>query len=151
MTHHIGLDIGSVSINTVVIDNNCKIVENHYDYCQGKPFHLLKNVLNRILEKYSLEDIGNVAITGTGGLLAVELIGGHYVNELVAQATSVSRHYPQVKTIIEMGGEDSKLIFMDTGEGRTGLTDFAMNSICAAGTGSFLDQQAKRIGVSIEK
>ena len=151
MTHHIGLDIGSVSINTVVIDNNCKIAENHYDYCQGKPFHLLKNVLTRILEKYSLKDIGNVAITGTGGLLAVELIGGNYVNELVAQATSVSRHYPQVKTIIEMGGEDSKLIFMDTGEGRTGLTDFAMNSICAAGTGSFLDQQAKRIGVSIEK
>ena len=151
MKYHVGLDIGSISINTVIMDEECNIVGNHYDYCHGKPFHQLNNILSRVLNNYDQSAIGYVAITGTGGGLAAELIGGYYVNELIAQATSVGRLYPHVKTIIEMGGEDSKLIFMETGDGRSGLTDFSMNSICAAGTGSFLDQQAKRIGVSIEK
>jgi len=151
MKYHIGLDIGSISINTVIMDEEYNIVGNHYDYCHGKPFHQLNNILSRVLNNYDQSAIGYVAITGTGGGLAAELIGGYYVNELVAQATSVGRLYPHVKTIIEMGGEDSKLIFMEIGDGRSGLADFSMNSICAAGTGSFLDQQAKRIGVSIEK
>ena len=133
------------------MDETYAILENHYDYCHGKPFHQLENILIRILNNKDLENIKLVAITGSGGLLATELIGGYYVNELVAQATSVTQLYPQVKTVIEMGGEDSKLIFMETNEGRSALRDFAMNNICAAGTGSFLDQQAKRIGVSIEK
>ncbi|MBA7641023.1 hypothetical protein ES703_48695 [subsurface metagenome] len=72
------------------------------------------------------------------------------MNEIVAQSSSVARLYPEAGTIIEMGGEDSKLIFMEHKDGVSSLADFAMNNICAAGTGSFLDQQAKRIGVSIE-
>ena len=150
MKVHIGLDIGSVSINTVVLDDGRDILENHYDYCHGRPFHQLRAVLERVLGEYSPESIGHVALTGTGGLLASELIGGYFINELIAQSTSVARLYPLVKTIIEMGGEDSKLIFMECNNGKMRLSDFSMNSICAAGTGSFLDQQAKRIGVSIE-
>ncbi len=151
MKYHLGLDIGSVSINTVLVDENRKVVENHYDYCHGRPFHRLKEVLTGILETHGEDSITTVALTGTGGLLASELIGGHFVNELISQATSISCQYPEVKTIIEMGGEDSKLIYMEENQGKASLTDFSMNSICAAGTGSFLDQQAKRIGVSIEK
>ena len=151
MKYNLGLDIGSVSINTVLIDENRRVVENHYDYCHGRPFHRLREVLAGISESYSEDSIDAVAMTGTGGLLASELIGGHFVNELIAQATSISCQYPEVRTIIEMGGEDSKLIYMEENQGKAALTDFSMNSICAAGTGSFLDQQAKRIGVSIEK
>ena len=88
---------------------------------------------------------GTLALTGTGGALAASLIGGTFVNELVAQSASVCRLYPHARTIIEMGGEDTKLMFLRNAE----LTDFVMNSICAAGTGSFLDQQARRINVSI--
>ncbi|MBE0652907.1 MAG: hypothetical protein IH594_03870 [Bacteroidales bacterium] len=92
-----------------------------------------------------------MSLTGSGGKLASELIGGHYVNEIIAQSTSVSKLYPKVKTIIEMGGEDSKLIFMDPPENNSSkLSDFLLNNLCAADTGSFLDQQAKRIGVAIE-
>jgi predicted CoA-substrate-specific enzyme activase len=149
--YNIGLDIGSVSINTVVMDDERTILESHYDYCHGRPFHQLKAVLGRLLQTYNYDSIGHVAITGTGGLLASELIGGYFINELISQAASVSRLHPEVKTIIEMGGEDSKLIFMECSNGVPRLSDFSMNSICAAGTGSFLDQQAKRIGVSIEK
>ncbi|MBN2864055.1 MAG: hypothetical protein JXN62_12890, partial [Bacteroidales bacterium] len=148
---NLGIDIGSISLNTVIIDNNNKIIESRYDYCHGKPFHRLREVLSALLEEYSDHQIVTLSLTGSGGKLASELTGGHYVNEIIAQSTSVSKLYPKVKTIIEMGGEDSKLIFMDTSENNSSkLMDFQLNNLCAAGTGSFLDQQAKRIGVSIE-
>ena len=128
------------------------ILENHYDYCHGQPFLVLRKRLTDLLSRYEAKQFNLVAITGSGGKLAAELIGGQFINEIIAQSKSVSRLYPDAKTIIEMGGEDSKLIFMDRGKEKehSSLSDFAMNSICAAGTGSFLDQQAKRIGVSIE-
>ncbi len=150
---HLGLDIGSISINMVLMDEKRNIVENHYNYCFGKPFHLLRTLLTDVFRRYSEESIKTIALTGTGGKLAVELIGGFFVNEIIAQSASVARLYPNVKTVIEMGGEDSKLIFMESDENERTcrLSDFVLNNICAAGTGSFLDQQAKRIGISIEK
>ena len=124
---------------------------DQYDYCHGKPFEKLQEILADLGESYSNDQFGHVSFTGTGGKLAAELLGGTYVNEIVAQSTSVSRLYPQIRTIIEMGGEDSKLIFMDGIEDHSSrLSDFELNTLCAAGTGSFLDQQAKRIGISIE-
>jgi len=147
---HIGIDIGSISLNTVVI-NNHNIEESRYDYCHGKPFHRLREVLGELIEQYRDYNIATLSLTGTGGKLASELIGGNYVNEIISQSESVSKLYPKAKTIIEMGGEDSKLIFMDGSDRKSSrLSDFQLNTICAAGTGSFLDQQAKRIGVSIE-
>jgi predicted CoA-substrate-specific enzyme activase len=147
-----GFDIGSISINTVVMDHDGRIIEDRYDYCHGKPFEKLKEILDILGEKYAPEQFGHISLTGTGGKLAAELLGGTYVNEIVAQSTSVSKLYPQVRTIIEMGGEDSKLIFMDELDNNASrLSDFELNTLCAAGTGSFLDQQAKRIGISIEK
>ena len=146
-----GFDIGSISINTIIIDSDGNIILDRYDYCHGKPFEKLKDILNILGKTYSHEQFGQLSFTGTGGKLAAELLGGTYVNEIVAQSTSVSRLYPQVRTIIEMGGEDSKLIFMDELEHNASrLSDFELNTLCAAGTGSFLDQQAHRIGVSIE-
>jgi predicted CoA-substrate-specific enzyme activase len=149
----LGLDIGSISVNTVLIDADRNVVEDHYTLCHGRPFHALHLILTDLLQRYHAEAFTSVAITGTGGKLASELIGGHFVNEIVAQSSSVAFLYPEAKTVIEMGGEDSKLIIMDSqsGNGKSRLADFAMNTVCAAGTGSFLDQQAKRIGVSIEK
>ncbi len=133
------------------MDNGGKIIEERYDYNHGKPFEKLKEILDILEQSYSREQFENLSFTGTGGKLAASLLGGSFVNEIVAQSTSVSRLYPQVRTIFEMGGEDSKLIFMDKLEDNTSrLSDFEMNTLCAAGTGSFLDQQAKRIGISIE-
>jgi len=147
-----GFDIGSISINTVVMDSDGTIKLDRYDYCHGRPFEKLKEILDTIGESYTYDQFGYLSFTGTGGKLAADLVGGTYVNEIVAQSTSVSRMFPQVRTIIEMGGEDSKLIVMDQVDNYTSrLSDFEMNTLCAAGTGSFLDQQAKRIGISIEK
>jgi predicted CoA-substrate-specific enzyme activase len=149
----LGLDIGSISVNTVLIDAERNVVENHYTLCHGRPFHALHEILTELLKRYPAEAFATVAITGTGGKLATELIGGYFVNEIVAQSSSVAVFHPEAKTVIEMGGEDSKLIIMNPAvrNGKSQLADFAMNTVCAAGTGSFLDQQAKRIGVSIER
>jgi len=150
--YQFGFDIGSISINTVVMDSDGKIILDRYDYNHGKPFDKLKEILDELESSYEKEQFKHLSFTGTGGKLAAELLGGSYVNEIVAQSTSVSKNYPQVRTIIEMGGEDSKLIFMDeVDKNASRLSDFELNTLCAAGTGSFLDQQANRIGISIEK
>ncbi|MDX9930528.1 MAG: BadF/BadG/BcrA/BcrD ATPase family protein, partial [Bacteroidales bacterium] len=136
---NIGIDIGSISVNLVVIDGEKSILENRYYYCHGRPFHTLRESLSEIFTLYPPESKGIIAYTGTGGKLASELTGGVFVNEIIAQSASASYLYPGVKTIIEMGGEDSKLIFMGQSGGTdsSSLTDFAMNNLCAAGTGSF--------------
>ncbi|KAF0236291.1 MAG: CoA-substrate-specific enzyme [Prolixibacteraceae bacterium] len=151
--YHLGLDIGSISVNAVLIDDDKNILANRYEYCYGKPFDVLLRVLDEIVLEYGFETIGSIAFTGSGGKQAAELTGGVFVNEIIAQASSVGELYPHIRTIIEMGGEDSKLIFMENGTTTdySRLSDFSMNSLCAAGTGSFLDQQASRIEVPIIK
>jgi len=153
MKFEVGIDIGSISVNTVLIDQTGKIREEFYDYCHGKPFHQLLARLESLFASYPEEHMKFMVFTGIGGKKAAEILGGIHINEIIAQSTAVSQLYPKIRTIIEMGGEDSKLIFMDQGtvENISRLSDFSMNSLCAAGTGSFLDQQAKRIGVKIEK
>ncbi|MEI6274336.1 MAG: acyl-CoA dehydratase activase [Prolixibacteraceae bacterium] len=148
---NLGIDIGSISVNTVILDCNGQITDSRYDFCHGRPFNVLRNILADLSTKIGIENIGLIAFTGTGGKQASEMVGGSFINEIISQSTSVSKLYPEVKTIIEMGGEDSKLIFMEHKEvtNQSQLSDFALNTLCAAGTGSFLDQQAKRIGVSI--
>ncbi len=148
----LGFDIGSVSLNTVIIDENNNILADYYDFVHGRPFNVLNSRLSSILKEYPAEAILGIAFTGTGGNLASGLIGGVFVNEIIAQATSTGTLYPEARTLIEIGGEDSKLIILekDPENGHSRLVDFEMNSICAAGTGSFLDQQARRIGVPIE-
>ena len=150
--YFLGFDIGSVSLNTVIIDENNNILEEYYDYVHGRPFNVLKERLSTVLDKHPSATIKGIAVTGTGGKLATSLIGGVFVNEIIAQATSTGILYPEARTVIEIGGEDSKLIILEKNpeNGHSRLVDFEMNSICAAGTGSFLDQQARRIGVPIE-
>jgi len=150
MKYHLGIDVGSISINTVIVDENSNILKEYYDYCNGRPFETLEYRLKSILkENYSPEII---AFTGTGGKIAAQLLNAVYVNEIIAQSKASSSLNPQIMTIIEMGGEDSKLILMEQNgyADNPVISDFSMNSLCAAGTGSFLDQQAKRLGISIE-
>ena len=93
-------------------------------------------------------DRWSLSITGSAGRLIASILGIKPVNEIVAQAYSTRKLFPHIKTIIEMGGEDSKLILL--GEDGRSVRDFSMNSVCAAGTGSFLDQQAERLRLTIE-
>ena len=150
---YLGIDVGSVSSNTVILDSNRMVIEEYYTRTRGQPLRAVKTVLEEIVERIPVERFEAISLTGTGGKLLAELLGGKFVNEIIAQAKAISLLYPEVRTIIDMGGEDSKLILIEYegGDGHFKIADFAMNTLCAAGTGSFLDQQASRLGFTIEE
>ncbi|MDI6839813.1 MAG: acyl-CoA dehydratase activase [bacterium] len=140
---YIGIDIGSVSVNTAVLDETGRIL-NVFPYTKhlGEPIKVVIDCLKSLLNES--ETIANIGVTGSGGRLISNLLGINFVNEMSAQSTSVKHLYNGARTIIEIGGADSKFIDIET-------EDYAMNELCAAGTGSFLDQQASRLGLSIEE
>lgn len=149
----LGLDVGSISLNTVLMTRDGAVVEEHYTRIHGRPLECVERVLGGILERWPETSIKAAALTGVAGRMVAELLGGSFVNEVIAQARSAELLAPQCRTIIEMGGQDSKLIVLapQPGNGKLQIEDFSMNSLCAAGTGSFLDQQASRLGLTIEE
>ncbi len=149
----IGIDVGSVSVNLVVLDGSGGVVEESYVRHKGRPMKVAAEALQDVSARYEQGTISGVAATGTGGRVVAAVLGCAFINEVVAQAAATAALHPEVRTIVEIGGEDSKLIFMKASEitGSPETADFAMNTMCAAGTGSFLDQQASRLGLSIEQ
>ncbi len=148
---HLGLDIGSVSVNTVILNDRFEVLEEHYTRMKGQPFQTVQRILEEILQRIPADQFETVSFTGIGGKPLSQLLGGDFVNEIIAQAKAAQHLYPQVRTIIDIGGEDSKLILLEEENGRLKISDFSMNTLCAAGTGSFLDQQASRLGFTIEE
>ncbi|NPV48411.1 MAG: CoA activase [Armatimonadetes bacterium] len=149
----LGIDLGSVSVNLVVLDAQDQVVQEQYLRHRGHPLEVAAEALRSALDIYGMAQIAGLAVTGNGGRVLAEVLDAPFVNEVVAQASGTARLHPEVRTIIEIGGEDSKLIVLrnDGGTGAANVGDFAMNTMCAAGTGSFLDQQAMRLGLSIEE
>ena len=141
MNKFVGLDAGSVSVKLAIIDNEQNILETKYVRHKGNPLIVALDLLTQLPSDCYL------SITGSAGKLIAKALGINPVNEVVALSYSTRKLHPEVKTVIEMGGEDSKLLIMDNGI----VKEFSMNSVCAAGTGSFLDQQAERLKLSIEE
>jgi len=149
----LGIDIGSVTAKVVVADDSDNIIESRYVRTMGQPMETILAILEDILTGYPPELFQTAAATGTGGQLIANLLGISFVNEITAQAAGTARFHPEVQTILEIGGEDSKLIVLkkEAEEALPRVSDFALNGACAAGTGSFLDQQASRMGIPIEQ
>jgi len=143
---HLGVDIGSVSVDLALVDGERRVIETQYLRHKGQPVRTAHDALREMVERVGAERIASVSATGSGGRLAAELLGGATVNEVVAQARAAAELHPEVRTVIEIGGEDSKLTFLNA-DGS--IADFAMNTMCAAGTGSFLYQRAWRLRMSI--
>ena len=141
MNKFIGLDAGSVSVKIAILDTNGTVIETKYVRHKGNPLIVAYELLKNVPPEYYL------SVTGSAGKLIARAFGIKPVNEVVALSYSTKKMYPEVKTVVEMGGEDSKLILMENGM----VKEFSMNSVCAAGTGSFLDQQAERLKLSIEE
>jgi len=148
----VGIDIGSTSSDVVLLDGAGRVVFSDYRRTIGRPIETVQAQLNRLLEMVRPSDITSAAATGSAARLPAKLLGVPLVNEVHAQATAVSMLYPNLRhaTVIEMGGQDNKLIFLRSIQGVMQIEDFALNNVCAAGTGSFLDQQAQRLGIDIE-
>lgn len=147
--YFLGVDVGSVSTNIVLLRSDNTVEQALYLRTQGRPMQTIQEGIKLLKTKMrdSAEIVG-VGTTGSARQLAATLLGADVVkNEITAHAVAASRVDPEVQTILEIGGQDSKIIILRDGV----VTDFAMNTVCAAGTGSFLDQQAARLGIPIEE
>ncbi|NLU50464.1 MAG: 2-hydroxyglutaryl-CoA dehydratase [Syntrophomonadaceae bacterium] len=146
---YLGVDVGSVSTNVVVVDGDGKILARRYLRTDGRPIETVQKGIKQIGEEIGDKvRIAGAGTTGSARHLSSMIIGADIVkNEITAHAVAALNVNPQVQTIIEIGGQDSKIIILRDGV----VIDFAMNTVCAAGTGSFLDQQAARLRIPIEE
>ncbi|HHY41212.1 MAG TPA: 2-hydroxyglutaryl-CoA dehydratase, partial [Syntrophaceticus sp.] len=145
---YLGIDVGSVSTNLIVIDEKDEVLASLYLRTQGQPIRAIQEGMAQ-LSNLVPDEVESCAAgtTGSARHLAGVMVGADIVkNEITAHAVATSRFIPDVQTILEIGGQDSKIIILRNGI----VTDFAMNTVCAAGTGSFLDQQAARLNIPIE-
>ena len=145
---YLGIDIGSISTKGVVIDNDNNIVTSLYIWTEGNPINAVKKLVNEIKNKLpSNIVIKGIGTTGSARKLIGLMMDANVVkNEITAHAIGTLAFYPDTRTILEIGGQDSKIILIKDGI----IVDYAMNTLCAAGTGSFLSSQARRLGTKIE-
>ncbi len=145
----LGIDVGSISTNLVIIDTSDNVLADIYVRGTGDPIGSVQNGLKEIAGK--LPDgfsVKGVCTTGSGRTIIGAVVGADIIkNEIMAHAKATLHLHPDAGTILEIGGQDSKITIIRDGI----VIDFAMNLVCAAGTGSFLDSQAKRLEVSIEE
>ncbi len=140
--YRLGIDIGSTTIKVIIIDNNDEILYSEYKRHNANIIDTLTEILNRVTEK--LGDI-NVCcvITGSVGMGYAENLDIKFVQEVIASTEWIKEKYPQIRTFVDIGGEDSKMIFLEKGK----TPDIRMNGSCAGGTGAFIDQTATLLGI----
>lgn len=146
---YLGIDIGSISTKGVILDEQNQILESLYIWTEGNPVEAVKKLLKKLRQKLDPDvKIYGIGTTGSARKLIGLMVDANVVkNEITAHAVGTTHFYKDVKTILEIGGQDSKIILVRDGI----IVDYAMNTLCAAGTGSFLSSQSKRLGVEIEE
>jgi predicted CoA-substrate-specific enzyme activase len=150
---YLGIDVGSVSTNLVVIDSSGHLLKEIYVATAGRPIEVVTAELRGIEQELGERiRICGVGTTGSGRELIGELAGADTVNDEITAHKTGAMHVcrqlgmPDVDTIFEIGGQDAKFIRIRHGV----VVDFTMNEACAAGTGSFLEEQAEKLGVAIK-
>ncbi len=144
MSYSIGIDIGSTTVKVVVLDEKQEIVFQSYQRHFSRVREKTAEVLASIADTYSGEEV-HIAVTGSAGLGVAKACGLEFVQEVFATAGAVERYLPETDAVIELGGEDAKIIFL------TGGLEERMNGSCAGGTGAFIDQMATLLGVRTEE
>jgi activator of 2-hydroxyglutaryl-CoA dehydratase len=180
-TFYIGIDIGSVSIKIGVIsharhsevisriahtfpdlfetENSTLLWQNipaiilvsRYQRIKGEPFRAAVELLQLLLENLPPQAHVAITATGAGGKRSAQILNIPYQNEFRAIARGIGALHPDIRTVLEMGGDSSKFIILNPDSGATGILDYEVNGDCAAGTGSFIDQQASRLLYRIEE
>lgn len=145
---YLGIDVGSTSTDLVLAEADGTLVDFQYLRTAGDPEGVVRKGLKVLWEKYAGLKVRGVGITGSGRERLGRMMGADAIrDEITAQAKAASFWVPEADTVFEIGGQDSKYISLKNGE----VADFQMNKICAAGTGSFVEEQAARMGIPIEE
>ncbi len=146
---HLGIDIGSTSTKMVAFSNN-KIITGFYTRTAGEPLKAVKKIFdefNKVFEGKKINILGT-GTTGSGRKLIKTVLNTDIeLNEITAHANGAVFIDPKVDTIFEIGGQDSKYTFLRDGQ----VVNSAMNFVCAAGTGSFIEEQAKRLNITLDE
>lgn len=145
----LGIDVGSTSTDLVLVDADGRLLDAQYLRTGGDPKAAVREGLASLGERLAgLVRVTAVGVTGSGRKMIGELVGADVVrDEITAQARAAVAADRWVDTVFEIGGQDSKFIFLRDGH----VADFRMNKICAAGTGSFVEEQAARLGIPLEE
>lgn len=142
------MDIGSISTKGVVLGEQDEVIAEGYLWTEGDPVGATRRLMRQLSEQAPDVNITAVGTTGSARRLVGAMLGaGTVKNEITAHAAGALLRFPKARTILEIGGQDSKIIVLDNGI----VSDYAMNTLCAAGTGAFLSSQARRLGVEIEE
>lgn len=147
---YLGIDIGSISTKGVIISEDDTILASDYLYTEGDPILAVGKLLNHLKEDFLFDkyQVVSIGTTGSARKLIGTILGASVIkNEITAHAIGTASIVPEVRTILEIGGQDSKIILLNHGV----VVDYAMNTLCAAGTGSFLSSQSRRLGVEVEE
>lgn len=140
----IGIDIGSTTVKVVTLNENDELVFSRYKRHHARAKEETINILKELLaEKGNIE--AGISITGSVGMGISERFSFPFVQEVVAAAKAIYKKYPEISSMIDIGGEDAKIVFFEHGE----PVDLRMNGNCAGGTGAFIDQMAVILGTDV--
>ena len=132
---HVGLDVGSTTVKIVVMNENKETIYKDYRRHFSDTKNTVCDVLNELNEKYPNSKF-TLALTGSGAMSAAKFLGVSFIQEVVSCKRAVEKYIPQTDVVIELGGEDAKIIYFDKS------IEQRMNGTCAGGTGAFIDQMA---------
>ncbi len=145
---YLGIDIGSTSTNLVLVSTEGTLLDFQYLRTQGKPEEVVREGFSSLAKRFPNLTILGVGVTGSGRVRLGKLMGADAIrDEITAQARGTTNYITDADTIFEIGGQDSKYIALEKGQ----VVDFQMNKICAAGTGSFVEEQSLRMGIPIDE
>ena len=132
---HVGLDVGSTTVKIIVMNSNKETIYSNYERHFSDTKNTICNTLEKLAEKYPNNKF-TLALTGSGAMSAAKLLGVDFIQEVVSCKRAVEKYIPKTDVVIELGGEDAKIIYFDES------IEQRMNGTCAGGTGAFLDQMA---------
>lgn len=150
---HIGIDVGSTTTKSCVIDPaDGTVLHASYKRHNAHQTESVRCALEAIAARFPDAE-AHLAVCGSGGEAIARLLGAPYVQEVVANAIAVRRLHPQTRCAIELGGQDAKMVFFNAedGTGKPGVADMRMNGSCAGGTGAFIDEIASLLKIPVEK
>ena len=142
----IGIDVGSTTVKVVVLDEQGNSLFSRYKRHHAKAGEVVASLLKELLEEKGDADV-SVCITGSVGMGMSERYSLPFIQEVVAATRAIQKDYPQVASMIDIGGEDAKIVFFEKGE----AADLRMNGNCAGGTGAFIDQMAVILGTDVDE
>lgn len=146
-----GIDVGSTTVKILILDQNTKkVLYNHYERHHAEQWGTVQKLLGSVQHEFP-DALFRVAVCGSGGKPIADRIGAHYIQEVVANASAVRALYPNARTAVELGGQDAKIIFFYSENGRLVASDMRMNGSCAGGTGAFIDEIASLLKIPTEE